>query len=378
MGVYERLGVKTIINGLGNGTSVGGSIMRPEVIAAMDDASRSYVRLPELLEKAGKRVAELVGVEAAYITAGAASGITVGVAACMTRNNEERVYQLPETSGMASEVVIQSTQENPYWLMVRLAGAKVVEANLAKDGGDSQLEASLNDRTAAIVHFVAYSPDSDLSIERVINIGKKHDVPVIVDAAAEFPPFSNLRRWSDMGADLTVFSGGKGICGPQSTGLVLGRQDLINACAINSSPNHGVGRPPKVGKEQIIGLVTALELYAKEAFQDSEMRQWGGRIDRLVEGVSHLPGLKAYSHPAPASSSAVGSGVAPEGIPVAAIEWDSNLIPKTPKQVVDELNLGDPPIVVLAVGEGIRVAPHTLEPGEESIIAERLSEILRT
>jgi len=377
LGVYERLGVKTIINGLGNGTSVGGSIMRPEVIAAMDDASRSYVRLPELLEKAGKRVAELVGVEAAYITAGAASGITVGVAACMTRNNEERVYQLPETSGMASEVVIQSTQENPYWLMVRLAGAKVVEANLAKDGGESQLEASLNDRTAAIVHFVAYSPDSDLSIERVINIGKKHDVPVIVDAAAEFPPFSNLRRWSDMGADLTVFSGGKGICGPQSTGLVLGRQDLINACAINSSPNHGVGRPPKVGKEQIIGLVTALELYAKEAFQDSEMRQWGGRIDRLVEGVSHLPGLKAYSHPAPASSSAVGSGVSPEGIPVAAIEWDSNLIPKTSAQVVDELSLGDPPIVVLACGEGIRVAPHTLEPGEESIIAERLLEILR-
>ena len=210
MGFYDRLGVRTIINGVGNGTAIGGSIMRPEVVEAMAEASRSYIRLPELLEKAGQRVAELAGVEAAYITAGAAAGVTLSVAACMTGKDNARVHQLPNTRGMKDEVIIQVMQRNYYELMIRLAGAKLVEIGLANATEDYHLESAINDQTAAIVHFVAYSPPSDLPIERVIEIGHKHGVPVVVDAAAEFPPFSALRRWADMGADLTIFSGGKG------------------------------------------------------------------------------------------------------------------------------------------------------------------------
>ena len=211
MGFYDRLGVKTVINGVGNGTAIGGSIMRPEVVEAMQEASRSYVRLPDLLEKAGQRVAELAGVEAAYITAGAAAGVTISVAACMTGKDNARVHQLPNTRGMKDEVIIQVMQRNYYELMIRLAGASLVEIGLANGTQDYNLESAINDRTAAIVHFVAYSPSSDLPIERVIEIGHRHGVPVIVDAAAEFPPFSALRRWADMEADLTIFSGGKGI-----------------------------------------------------------------------------------------------------------------------------------------------------------------------
>ena len=278
MGFYDRLGVKTFINGVGTVTAIGGSIMRPEVVEAMQEASRSYVRLPDLLEKAGQRVAELAGVEAAYITAGAAAGVTISVAACMTGKNNARIHQLPNTRGMKDEVIIQVMQRNYFELMIRLAGASLVEIGLANGTQDYHLESAINDQTAAIVHFVAFSLTSDLPIERVIEIGHKHGVPVIVDAAAEFPPFSALRRWADMGADLTIFSGGKGIRGPQSTGLILGRKDLIEACAMNASPNNGVDRPPKVGKEEIAGVVTALELFSIEEFERAEFQSPAARF----------------------------------------------------------------------------------------------------
>ena len=168
MGFYERLGVKTVINGVGNGTAIGGSIMRPEVVEAMAEASRSYVRLPELLEKAGQRVAELAGVEAAYITAGAAAGVTLSVAACMTGKDNAKVHRLPNTKGMKDEVIIQVMQRNYYELMIRLAGAKLIEIGLANATEDYHLESAINEQTAAIVHFVAYSPPSDLPIEQVI------------------------------------------------------------------------------------------------------------------------------------------------------------------------------------------------------------------
>ena len=376
MGFYERLGVRPIINAAGNGTVFGGSIMRPEVLEAMHEASRAFVRLPELLDKAGKRVAALAGVEAAYITAGAAAGITIGVAACMTGKDNARVHQLPDTTGMKNEVVIQVMQKNFYELMIRLAGARLVEIGLANGTHDYHLEAAINERTAAIVHFVAYAPPTDLPIGEVIEIGHKHGVPVIVDAAAEFPPFSALRRWSDMGADLTVYSGGKGIRGPQSTGLILGRRDFIEACAMNASPNHGVGRPPKVGKEEIAGLVTALELFSVEEIEQAEIRGWEERTRHMVETISPLPKVHAYREAAPPSSSPGASGSAPEGVPLTWVEWDAAVLGKTNQQVRQELADGDPSIVVSVSPEGITLASHTLQPGEESVVAERVAQVL--
>ncbi|MDE2823828.1 MAG: aminotransferase class V-fold PLP-dependent enzyme [Chloroflexota bacterium] len=376
MGFYERLGVKTVINGVGNGTAIGGSIMRPEVVEAMAEASRSYVRLPELLEKAGQRVAELAGVEAAYITAGAAAGVTLSVAACMTGKDNAKVHRLPNTKGMKDEVIIQVMQRNYYELMIRLAGAKLVEIGLANATEDYHLESAINERTTAIVHFVAYSPPSDLPIEQVIEIGHKHGVPVIVDAAAEFPPFSALRRWADMGADLTIFSGGKGIRGPQSTGLILGRKDLIEACTMNASPNHGVGRPPKVGKEEIAGVVTALELFSIEEFERAEAQSYEDRARYMAEAISRIPNVQGYMEAAPPTSAPGPGGAAPEGTPLAYVEWDENIIGKTKEQVVEELGTGDPAVLVSASAKGIVIVPHTMQPGEEQVISKRVADVL--
>ena len=376
MGFYERLGVKTVINGIGNGTAIGGSIMRPEVVEAMAEASRSYVRLPELLEKAGQRVAELAGVEAAYITAGAAAGVTLSVAACMTGKDNAKVHQLPNTKGMKDEVIIQVMQRNYYELMIRLAGAKLIEIGLANATEDYHLESAINEQTAAIVHFVAYSPPSDLPIEQVIEIGHKHGVPVIVDAAAEFPPFSALRRWTDMGADLTIFSGGKGIRGPQSTGLILGRKELIEACTMNASPNHGVGRPPKVGKEEIAGVVTALELFSIEEFERAEAQEYEDRALYMAEAISRIPNVRSYVEPAPPTSAPGPGGAAPEGTSLAYIEWDANDLGMTKEQVVEELGTGDPSVLVSASAKGIVIAPHTMQPGEEQVVSARVAEVL--
>ena len=347
--------------------------MRPEVVEAMAEASRSYIRLPELLEKAGQRVAELAGVEAAYITAGAAAGVTLSVAACMTGKDNARVHQLPNTRGMKDEVIIQVMQRNYYELMIRLAGAKLVEIGLANATEDYHLESAINDQTAAIVHFVAYSPPSDLPIERVIEIGHKHGVPVVVDA--EFPPFSALRRWADMGADLTIFSGGKGIRGPQSTGLILGKKELIEACTMNASPNHGVGRPPKVGKEEIAGVVTALELFSIEEFEMAEAQGCEERVRYMAEAMSRVPDVKCYVEAAPSTSSPGPGGAAPEGTPLAHVEWDANALGKTKEQVVGDLADGDPAVLVSASTRGIVIAPHTMQPGEEHVVSERVAEV---
>lgn len=376
MGVYENLGVKRIINGVGSGTAIGGSIMRPEVLDAMREASRSYVRLPELLDKAGKRIAELAGVDSAYITAGAAAGITVAVAACMAGKDNAKIHQLPSTNGMKDQVIIQAMQKNFYELMIRLAGADLVEIGLANGTEDYHLESAITERTAAIVHFVAYAPSSDIKIEKVIEIAHKNDVPVIVDAAAEFPPFSQLRRWADMGADITVFSGGKGIRGPQSTGLILGRKDLIEACSMNASPNHGVGRPSKVGKEEIAGLVTAIELFANEEVEQSEIGKWVEISSDIVDSMSGFSGVNAYRLDAPPTNDPYGSGAAPEGVPIACVDWDMESILKTPEAVAEALDNGTPSILVTPSATGIRIVSHTLERGDQQVIVSRLADIL--
>ena len=377
MGFYERLGVKPIINAWGNATIRGGSIMPSEVVEAMEDASRSCVRLPELLEKAGERIAELAGVDAAFITSGAAGGIAVGVAGCMTGNDYDKMQQLPDnTEGMKNEVIVQTRQCGGYDNMIRLAGATTVRAG--NDGGTSRedVESAITDQTVAIVHFAAYFKPGDLSVEEMIEIGSSHGIPVIIDAAAEFATFADLREYSDLGADLSIFSGGKGLRGPQSSGLILGRPDLIEACAVNANPNHGIGRPMKVGKEEIAGLVTAVELFADGEFQESERQAWQERCALMESAISRLPGVRAHTEAAGPTWFPERSGVTPEGVPMTHIEWDRSLIAKTPEDVDRELEEGDPGVKVGTTSDSITISPHTLRPGDDEIVARRVAEVL--
>ncbi len=373
MGVYQKLGVKTKINAVGNGTAIGGSIMAPEVIAAMQEAGQNFINLNELLAKAGQYIADVVGVEACYITSGAAGGVLISTAACMTGKDWAKVHQLPDTKGMKNEVIMQVMQRNYYELMVREAGAKLVEIGLANTTNSWHLEAALNEQTAAIIHFVAYSPPQDLPLEDVIKIAHKRDVPVVVDAAAEFPTFSILRHYIDMGADLVIFSGGKGIRGPQSSGLILGRRDLIEACAMNGSPYHGVGRPCKVGKEEIVGLVTAIELFSDPEYERKELEGWHLRTGYIVETLSDLSHVTVESG---FPSDFAGVETNPGIVPVSVVTWDNNAIPVTKEEAAAALLEGEPGIYVATSRDGIVIAPHTLLPGEERIVAERVGAVL--
>ena len=376
MGVYEDLGVKTIINGWGNATLTGGSLMRPEVLESMEEASRSYVWLPELLEKAGNRVAELAGVEAAYITSGAAAGIAISVAACMAGTDHDKMLQLPDTRGMKDEVIVQASQIGGYDNMIEIAGGKVVAVGDEHGTDREQLEAAFSEQTVAVVHFFAYASAGDVSLEQVIETAHERGVPVIVDAAAEFPPYPVLRRFIDMGADLAIFSGGKGLRGPQCTGLVLGRKDLIEACAVQASPNHGVGRPTKVGKEEIVGLVRSLELYSTESVQQEERTSWDERCAHMSSEISRVPGVRAYTELVGPTYLPGRSGVTPEGIPVTQVRWDASVIPMTPDEAAQELYEDSTGIKVGADEDGLTISPHTLQDGEERIVAQRVAQVL--
>ncbi len=377
MGIYEDLGVKPIINALGNATVRGGSIMPPEVVRAMEEAGRTHVRLPELLEKAGARVADLAGVEAAFITSGAAAGIAVAVAGCMTGADLEKMERLPDdTDGMPDEVIVQTRQCYGYDNMIRLAGARTVRAGDENGTTREQVEAAITGRTAAMLCFAAFFTPGDLTVEEMVEIGRSRSIPVIVDAAAEFAFFSDLREYSDMGADLSIFSGGKGLRGPQSSGLVLGRRELIDACALNANPNHGIGRPMKVGKEEIAGLVTAVELFADGEFQETEQQAWRERCALMEETISRLPGVRARTEPAPPTWYPERSGVTPEGVPMTHVEWDRDLVPKTPEEVEREMEEGEPGVKVGTTSAGITLSPHTLRPGDDAIVASRVAEVL--
>jgi uncharacterized pyridoxal phosphate-dependent enzyme len=223
--LYARLGVRKLINAEGTVTALGGCRMEPEVIAAMAEACRHFVDLDELLTKSGAYVAELIGVEAALITAGASAGLALGTAACIAGDDPVHVQRLPDTQGLPNRVAVHRCHRNGYDQAVRQAGAELVEFGWIKETYRWQLEAAIDGHTAAVAYFVEFSESGSLPLDVVIKIAHDRGVPVIVDAAAELPPIQNLHRFTDMGADLVVFSGGKDMKGPQSSGLVMGRRD---------------------------------------------------------------------------------------------------------------------------------------------------------
>ena len=368
MDIYDKLGIKKLINAEGTLTRLGGSVMDPGVMEEMIEASKYFVDLNELLEKAGEYIANLLGVEASYITSGAAAGLTLSTAACITGTNPAKIRQLPVMQGLKNEVLIQKSHRNGYDHAVRQAGVTLVEFGLIKETYPWELRAAVSDRTAAIVHFLEFENDRNLPLSEVISIAKEMKVPLIVDAAAELPPAENLSRFFHMGVDLTIFSGGKDICGPQSSGLVVGRRDLIDACALNANPNHSIGRAMKVGKEEIAGVIAALELYLKQDF-GAEEKMWEDMVAYIVSALSDIPGLNAR-RVSPAEP-----GVQPNWIPRVYLDWDKETIPLCSSKVKSILRQGEPGIAVGTTSTGLFVNPQTLKPGQEKIIANALRKV---
>lgn len=371
--VYQKLGVKPIIHGAGTTTRYGGSLMRPETIEAMRQASQAYVNIDELNQAAGETIARLLGAEAALVTAGAASGLVLQAAACMAGNDLSRIARLPDTTGMRNELIIQRAHRFQYDQMFRVAGGVFVEIGLGRTTSSLELEDAINEKTAAVIYLYSpfTSPPGTLPFATICEIAHRHQVPVIVDAASMLPPRDNLYKHLRLGADLVNFSGGKGIRGPQSTGILAGRKDLVRAAALSASPNNGVGRPSKTSKEEIVGLVSALQLFLAED-EEAEMNRYLEVSTHIADAMRDVPGVRAV--------------VEHDGqnriIPHAVIYFEASWRGPSGHEVREALEAGTPHIYVkqgLRQGgyfDEIAVDPINLKPGDEEIIAARLREEL--
>ncbi len=289
---YQRLGVKPIINAAGSVTKYGGTKTRPEVLEVMAGAARIMVNIEELNRKAGEELARLTGAEAGFVCSGAAGGLVLQAAACIAGQDPVKMRQLPDTSGMKNEIIIQNMHRFPYEQAYRAAGGKLVQIGDSRWAHPWELEGAIGENTAAVAFLCApLTNRRALSLPQVCEIAHSRGVPVIVDAASMLPPRENLRRYLDEGADMVSFSGGKGIRGPQGTGILCGRADLIEAAAAHANPAQFLGRPMKVAKEEVVGLVTALNLFVEED-EEAEMRAYRILVQRVVDALSEVPGLE--------------------------------------------------------------------------------------
>jgi uncharacterized pyridoxal phosphate-dependent enzyme len=370
MDLYDRLGVRKVINAQGSVSKIGGSLMAPEVVNAMVEAGHSYVEISEFLEMAGKHLAKLIGVEAAFITSGAAAGLVVSTAACVAGKDPAKIFRLPDTAGMKNEIIIHRQQRNHYDSCIRQVGVKLVEIGLARETHPWELEEAISENTAAVVYFVAYARTNSLPLQQVVATARKAHVPVIVDAADELPPVTNLRSFADAGADLVIFSGGKAIGGPQGSGLILGTRPLIEACALNAFPNYAIGRPMKIGKEEIAGLVVAVERYLSRDFA-SERAMRDGQVSKVLLALRDVPGISVERIIGPREEPELHPFDVPRALitiaPSSGIERDD---------VIRSLKNGNPPVHVLSVGNRIVVTTQGLRDGDEDIVANRLCEIM--
>lgn len=294
--IYERLGVRRIINARGTHTRLGGSLMPPEVLDAMREAAGAYIVLDELQDKASEVIARATGAEAGMVTAGAAAGLLLGTAACVAGDDAARIDRLPITEGMKHEVVMHRAHRNGYDHSVRAAGARIVEVGYAHATQPFQLRAAITERTALIVYLVSpWASPGALPLAQTCEVAHRSGVPVLVDAAAVLPPAENLTRFIAEGADLVAFSGGKGLNGPQSSGVLAGRADLIRAARMNGSPSHSIGRAAKAAKEDIVGLLVALERYLQRDHA-ADIARWRGQAEFMLEQLRDLPGVAAIYH----------------------------------------------------------------------------------
>lgn len=396
--IYEELGVSSVVNATGTKTRIGGSRIRPEAVEAMNRAATAFVRLSDLQALASERISEATGAEAGYVTSGAASALALGAAACIAGSDVGAMARLPDTDGLPDEIVMARTHRTGYDHALRAAGATIVDVGTndrhlgtgSRNVEPWEFADAITEDTAAVGYVEKAYTEPDLEV--VCEIAHDHDVPVIVDAAAELPPVANLEGFVDAGADLVAFSGGKAIRGPQTTGILAGREDLIRSVAaqhldmhaaeevwepprelldieeLGGVPRQGIGRPMKVGKEELVGLIRALE-----AFQDEDHEalgaEWTARSDRIAAAVADAPGVTTEITAAEKVS------VAPE----VSVSVDPDAAPLSAVELVRELRQEEPRIFVGAdsLPTGFTVNPMCLTEEETDYVVDRLQAYLR-
>jgi len=357
-----ELNVRPFINAAGTYTTHSGSLMRPEVMEAINYASQYFVEVEELHDAVGKRIASLVGSEAAMVTAGAASALTLATAGVLTGIDRAKVNQIPDLTGMKSEVIVQKAHRFPYDHGIRNTGVKIVEVT-----NRAELERAINPNTA-MMFFLNYANNhGEIKDAEFVELGKKAGIPTFNDCAADVHPPENVTKWVRMGFDLVCFSGGKALMGPQSSGLLLGRADLIAGARVNNSPSSAtIGRGMKVNKEEMLGILAALESFMTRDHA-AEWAEWERRANLIIASVTAVPGVKAEMY-------------LPEIFnrwPHIRVTWDEAANGIKRADVAHKLRAGEPSIFILSLENALDLGVITLKPGEDKIVARRLVQELR-
>ncbi len=357
---FKELGIRPFINAAGTYTAMTASLMPPEVMDAINYASRHYVMLEELGEKVGERIAKLVKAEAALVTSGAASALTLGTAGVLTGMDNQKMVDLPNLASMKSEVIIQKSHRFGYDHAVRNCGVKLIEVETREE-----LERAINPQTAMMVFYNNNNPIGQIKDEEFVQLGKKHGVPTLNDAAADVPPVENLWKYTAMGFDLVAFSGGKGIRGPQSAGLLLGRKDLIAAARRNAPPNgNTVGRGMKVNKEEMVGMLAALELYVGKDHQ-REGKEFEKRAETIRGSAASVSGVKAEVFVPEVANH----------VPHVRVTWDGGTR-QAAAAAVNAMRDGEPSIAIRNEEAALVIGVWMMRNGEDKIVARRLKEVL--
>lgn len=358
---FKELGLRTFINAAGTYTSMTGSLMKEEVTSAIAYGATEYVNLDELQDKVGERIAQLLECEYATVSSGAFGAMTIGLGGVVAGMDEKKVAQLPDTTGLKNEVILQESHNIGYTHALLNVGVKLILVKTRKE-----LEKAINKQTAMLWFLNANTDEGEIKHEEFVELGRKHNVPTFIDCAADVPPVENLFKFTKMGFDLVAFSGGKGIRGPQSAGLLLGKREYIEAARLHTPPRgNTIGRGMKVNKEEVLGMLVALEMYL-EKDHEKEWKMWERQIKLISDSALTVKGVETEIHvPGYANH-----------VPSLRIKWDQSQVKITPDEARQKLRDGHPSIETVGGKDNIGITTWMMRPGQERIVALKIKEIL--
>lgn len=360
---FKELGIRTFINAAGTYTSMTGSLMPKEVIDAINYGSLEYVNLDELQDKVGERIAELLECEYATVSSGCFGAMSIAMAGVMSGKDPKKIKQLPDTTGLRNEVILQESHTIGYAQALTNVGAKLVKVKTAEE-----LENAINEKTAMLWFLNANTDRGDIKWEEFVSHGKKHNIPTFIDCAADVPPVDNLFKFTRIGFDMVAFSGGKGLRGPQSAGLLLGKKEYIEAARLHTPPRgETIGRGMKVNKEEVLGMLAALELYLSKDHQ-AEWKMWEDQIDLISESAKSVSGVETTIHVPPHANH----------VPSLKIRWDQSKVNISPDNVRKILRDGSPSIETVGNKNEIGITTWMMVPGQEKIVAKKIKKILKS
>lgn len=361
--LIKDLGIRTFVNAAGTYTAMTGSLMEEDVVATIIDASKEFMMLDEVQTKVGEKIAALTHAESAVVTAGCFSAMTLGLAGVLTGMDQKKVEQLPhlEGTGMKSEVIAQKAHNIGYSHALTNTGCTIVQAETIEE-----VEKAINEKTALLWFLHIQSDKGQIQHQEWVNLGKKHNIPTMIDIAADVPPVENLWKFHDMGFDLVCVSGGKAMRGPQSAGLLMGKKDLITAARLSMPPRGStIGRGMKINKEEILGMYVALEKFVNTDHQ-KQWKIWEDRAALITNAAKSVKGVMVETTAPPLGNHT----------PTLRITWDAAAVKISPKALQEALRTGNPSIETVGDANGIGMTTWMLKPGQEKIVASRLKEEL--